>query len=89
MLFMAICTYDPQDRDQVIERRSTKGAMIPDGMKVLGEWSDMGGGRVFRLFEVQDAKVAFAASFAWSDVGEIEIVPVMETEEVMSLISGK
>jgi hypothetical protein len=89
MLYMAIYTYDPQERDEVIARRGEKGAIIPEGMKVIGEWSDMGGGRVFRLFEVADAKVAFAASYAWSDLGEIEIIPVMETEEVMRLISSK
>ena len=81
MLFMSIFTYEPEKRDEVIKRRAEKGAMIPEGMKVIGEWSDTSGGRVFRLVEMDDPKIGLAASLAWSDLGKIEIVPVMATEE--------
>ena len=86
MLFMTIYTYEPEKREAVIKRRAEKGAMAPPGMKIVGEWSDITGGRVFRLVEVDDPRVMLGASAAWADLGKIETVPVMQTEEVMKLL---
>ncbi len=83
MLFMTIFTYQPDRRNEVIKRRLEKGALIPKGMEVIGEWSDMGGGRVFRLVRVDDSAAAMTAAGAWSDLGRYEIVPVMESEEAL------
>jgi hypothetical protein len=87
MLYMTIFTYPPERRDEVIKRRIKKGAMIPKGMKSLGEWSDVGGGRVFRLVDVSidDLTVMLAGTRAWSDLGKIELVPVIETEQSIKL----
>ena len=49
MLFLAIFTYAPEDRDQVISRRHEVSADTPH-VKILGEWFDVSGHRVFRLF---------------------------------------
>ncbi len=81
MLFMTIFTYQPERRNEVIKRRLEKGALVPQGMQVIGEWSDIGGGRVFRLVSVDDPVAAVTAAGAWSDLGKYEIVPVMESEE--------
>jgi hypothetical protein len=89
MLYLSIFTYEPEKRDEVIKRRFEKGAMLPEGAKLLGEWTDTQGGRSFRLQDVPDAKTGFAATLAWSDLGKIEVVPVLETEEAMGLASGK
>ena len=89
MLFMSVYTYEPAQRDEVIKRRAEKGAMAPPGMKIIGEWSDVTGGRVFRLVEVGDPRVMLGASAAWADLGKVESVPVMETEEVMKLLPRK
>ncbi|MFC2012802.1 DUF3303 domain-containing protein [Chloroflexota bacterium] len=86
---MTIYTYDPKDRDAVIKRRAEKGAMAPPGMKIVGEWSVLTGGRVFRLVEADDPRIMLGATAAWADLGKIESIPVMETEEVMKLLAGK
>jgi hypothetical protein len=85
---MTIFTWDPDKRDEVVQRRAEKGAMVPEGMKIIGEWSYIGGGRVFRLAEMDDPKIGFAAAYAWGDLGKIEIVPVIETDEILKLITG-
>ena len=89
MLFMTVYTYEPHKRDEVVRRRAEKGPLLPDGLKALGEWSYIGGGRVFRLFEGEDAAAAFRAGFAWSDLGKVEIYPVLETDKIMQLVKGK
>jgi len=85
MLFMAVFTYDPQDRDRVIERRMKKPES-PKGVKVKGEWFDISGHRVFRLFEAEDAAHLAALFYDWSDLGVSELIPVVETEFAIKLL---
>ena len=60
MLFMAIFNYSPEDRDLVIERRmATLEKTV--GVEVKGEWFDVSGHRVFRLFDAED-EIRLAAS---------------------------
>jgi len=90
MLFMAIATYEPEKRNEVIKRRQARKAIEPPkGAKRIGEWSVIGGGKVFMLIDVEDPKAGFAASLAWSDLCKIEIIPVMETEEALKLMPSK
>ncbi len=85
MMFMAVFTYPPERRGEVLKRRMEKGSVVPAGLKMLGEWSYLGFGRVFRLYEVDDPAVAVQAGFAWSDLGSIETYPVIETEKLMAV----
>jgi len=85
MLFMTIYTWEPERRNAVINRRLEKGPLLPDGAKVIGEWSAIAGGKIFRLAEISDAAAALAASRAWSDLGKAEMVPVVVTEDALKL----
>ncbi len=87
MLFMAIFTYEPEKRSEVIKRRAEKGPIT--GAKIIGEWGSIGGGRVFRVIEVDDPKVLLAGSMAWSDLGKVELIPIMTSEDVIKLASSK
>ena len=89
MLYMTIFTWEPDKRNEVIKRRSEKGGMIPQGMKLLGEWTDISGGRVFRLVDLEDPKAGLQAVLAWSDLGKIEMFPVIETEASMKIALSK
>jgi len=85
MKFMVVYTYDPKDRDAVVKKRMG-GEPKPPGMKTLGEWSYLGGGRVFELVECDDPRAMLGASAPWAGMGKIELFPVMETDEVMKLL---
>ncbi|MDH5364127.1 MAG: DUF3303 domain-containing protein [Dehalococcoidia bacterium] len=89
MLFMSIYTYEPENREAVIKRRAEKGASVPAGVKVVGEWTSLAGHRVFRVTEVEDPRALYAAISAWLDLGKVEIFPVMPTEEIMKLLTSK
>ncbi|SMC21161.1 Protein of unknown function [Desulfacinum hydrothermale DSM 13146] len=84
MLFMAIYNYAPEDRDRVIERT----AELPEvtGVSLKGEWFDVTGHRVFRLFEADDEAHVAASVFQWTDLGLAEVVPVMETKKALKLL---
>ena len=83
MLLMTILTWEPEKRDEVIKRRAEWE--YPEGMRLIGEWSDLAGGRVFSLVEVDDPNVILAAASDWEDLTKLEVTPVMETEEVKKL----
>lgn len=87
MLYMVIFTYEPEKRDEILKRRLEKGPLVPDGVRMLGEWSAIAGGRVFRLIDVSDPAAALAGFRAWTDLGKGEAVPVIETEEMLKLVS--
>jgi len=86
MLFMTVYTYEPEKREEVIKKRAEKGPLVPAGVKVLGEWSAVTAGRVFRLVEVDDARALLAGVAPWADLGKIESYPVMVTEDVIKLL---
>jgi len=83
MLFMIIYTWEPEKRNAVIKRRIEKGALLASEARVIGEWSAMAGGRIFRLVEINDALAALAASRVWTDLGKTEMIPVIVTEDAL------
>jgi uncharacterized protein with GYD domain len=85
MVFINIYSYDPDKRDKIIARRLEKGLMFPKGIKVLHEWSTIGGGGGVIVCETDDPKALAQASLAWSDLLKSDIFPVLNTEEVLSL----
>jgi len=88
MLFMTVYSYPPSNRDEVIKRRLQKGPQLPDKVKLLGEWSYIASGKVFRLIEATEAAEVFKAAYAWSDLGTVESYPVIEVEQVMGMVSA-
>ncbi len=88
MLFMTIFTYEPTRRDEVINRAVSSGTQTPEGAREVGIWSDVAGGRVFRLLETEDPKVMYRGTYAWSDLGKVEVVPVLETGELLGMLAN-
>jgi hypothetical protein len=87
MLFMTILTWEPEKRDELFKRFAEKGTVT--GGKILGQWNAIAGGRAFRLVDVDDPKAAFATCNIWNDVGKLEIIPIIESEQVRELMSKK
>ncbi len=85
MLFLAIFSYSPEDRNLVIER-GMGSIDKSSGVNVKGEWFDISGHRVFRLFEAEDEVHLAASIFGWTDLGVAEIIPVMDTEKALKLL---
>ncbi|MFZ2447166.1 MAG: DUF3303 family protein [Syntrophobacteraceae bacterium] len=85
MLFMAIFSYSPEDRNLVIERGMGAAEKV-GGVQIKGEWFDISGHRVFRLFEAEDEGHLAASIFGWTDLGVAEVIPVMETDKALKLL---
>jgi hypothetical protein len=89
MQFMIIYTFTAENRDAVIKRRVEKGELVPAGAKVLSEWSSAAGHRIFRVIETEDPKAMLGATLAWSDLGYIEMYPIVPMVEVLKLIAAR
>jgi len=89
MLFMTVYTYEPENREAVIKQRAEKGGLVPPGVKIMGEWSAVGAGRVFRLVEADSVPVLLAAVHPWASLGKVETYPVMPVDDVIKLLAKK
>ncbi len=87
MLFMTIVTWKPTKRDEVFKRFAAKGTVT--GGKIIGAWTAIGGGRAFRLVDVNDPNGMVTTSNIWSDIAELEVIPVMESGQAIKLVSKK
>jgi hypothetical protein len=83
MLYLCIFTFDESRRKAVLKRRASGGDKVPDGVRVLMEVMDLTQNRVFRLCEAPDMETVEAANASWSDLGHIETVPVVESDEIV------
>jgi hypothetical protein len=88
MLFMTVYSYSPKNRNEVIKRRLTLGPQLTDTVKLVGEWSYVGSGKVFRLIEAEDPAELFKGTYAWSDLGTIETYPVVTVDQAMGMVAS-
>ena len=88
MKFMLTFSLKPElkGRDEAISRFKKTGGQPPAGVKLLGRWTraDFSGG--FDLMETDDAKPLMEFALMWSDVMELEIVPVLEDADVSEVL---
>ena len=73
MFFMNICTWNPEDEEEVRKRRA-KWAW-PGEVKVLYEFIDLQGCRVINVVDT-DTKGLIASRAAWLDIMVFETFPV-------------
>ena len=88
MLFMLIYEYEPENRNQIFSKFVEKGPMMPDGVKEIGMWSAISGGRVFSICETDDPAALAKFGHEWNDSGAGETIPIMETNEYVKSVMG-
>jgi hypothetical protein len=89
MLFMNIYKWEPGQRDALINRRMEKGIALSKGVKKVGEWFDVSGGRGFMLCETNDPKALMTSVMVWSDLMKQEIVTLLDPTEIFPAEKGK
>ncbi|CCJ35285.1 DUF3303 family protein [Methanoculleus bourgensis] len=86
MQFISIFTWEPGKTGEVMEARAAE--KIPDGVRLINEWVDLGSNTVFRLIETDDPAALLMISSPWGDLGYKEVHPVMESKEALRLHKG-
>jgi hypothetical protein len=71
----------------VYERARERGRMMPDGLRYVDSWVDVGLRRCFQLMECDDASLLAVWVAAWSDLVDFEVVPVITSREAAALFA--
>jgi hypothetical protein len=82
MKFMLTYRFESETRNEAIARFKATGGRTPKGAQLLGRWTtaDLNGG--FALLESYDIKALVEFTLGWSDLMELEIVPLIEDQEL-------
>jgi hypothetical protein len=88
MLLMDITTFKPEDSMEIFNRWEQMEKLgTPKGLKVVGQWFDAGGGRVITLFDVETVRDYAVYNFPFTDLCEVDVFPVIETDEFKEFAS--
>jgi Protein of unknown function (DUF3303) len=72
----------------VYERAAEKGRMLPDGLVYVDSWIDESLERCFQLMETDDPALFDEWIAEWSDIGEFEVVPVIDSATAASRVGS-
>ena len=90
MIFMCTSTWDPGHANDAIKKRiemEKTGDVLPPGVKVVGEWGYIGGGKAFTLIEVDDPSACMGVFMQLADTMSVDMVPVLERKDIKKLRS--
>lgn len=87
MLFMNIVTWEPGTVIEFRKRFAEKGLPLPEGIKPISLFADVGGCRIFWTFEADSAQDIFFMSTQWDDLMKLEVIPIVEYELESGAIS--
>jgi len=75
---MVTGTWTSGQRNDMYKQRMEKGRMLPENARLLSEWMEAAGGRVWALIETDDVMALLQWATAWSNLADYEFVPVVE-----------
>lgn len=86
MLFMVIERFRNQDAKAVYRRFQEKGRMSPEGLTYVGSWIEANFDRCFQLMECDDVRLLQEWVTSWSDLADLEIVPVVPSKDTSEVV---
>jgi hypothetical protein len=84
MFFMVIEHFSPGRLNAVRERFATRGRMLPDNVIYHASWMDETGSSCFQLMEAPDRPALDPWIYAWTDLVDFEIIPVLTSADFWS-----
>lgn len=84
MLFMVVEQF--KDAKAVYRRLRDNGRMLPDGLRYVGSWVELGYSRCFQLMECDDATLFQKWVIHWQDLVDFQVVPVVESKDAEKMI---
>jgi Domain of unknown function (DUF3303) len=87
MLFMIQWTFACEHRDAANARFKAGGAPPPEGVKMLGRWHTVGGGKGVLICESTDATAIGKWMQEWNDLLKFEVAPVLDDAGVAAILS--
>ena len=89
MLFMVVEHFKDRNPAPVYKRFAEKGRMMPDGLKYVNSWIEVGMDRCFQVMECDDAALLQEWISNWRDLVDFEIVPVVGSAEMVTIFEAR
>ena len=87
MLFMVIERFRNHDGKAIYRRLRDRGRQMPDGLSFVSSWVQADMGRCFQLMECDDIPLLQRWVVQWSDLMDLEIVPVVAGKDTASALA--
>jgi hypothetical protein len=81
---MDIITWEPKDSGRVGDLYMNYE--YPEGMKVIDEWIDLTGYRMFVIYETDDEKIYAPSVSPFIGLCRFETIPVMKADKYMQMV---
>jgi hypothetical protein len=88
MKFMLTFSWNPDtpQRAEAFARFRKTGGRTPQGVALLGRWTQADLSAGFDLLETDDPKKLAEFAYQWSDLMQLEIAPVLEDAEMATVL---
>jgi len=87
MYFVSVYTLAPERRNAALERFKKTGGMPPKGVKLIGRWHSVVGGRGVTVYESDDPQAIAEWAHQWNDLIRFEIFPAIDDAGFAKLLS--
>lgn len=74
---------------EVYRRFREKGRMMPEGLGYIASWIEPNFERCFQVMEWEDRAVFDEWASKWDDLMEFEVVPVLTSAEVQTMMADQ
>jgi hypothetical protein len=85
MLFMVIEHFKGRNPGPVYKWFAERGRLMPDGLKYVNSWVEVGMDRCFQVMETDDPILVQEWIKNWGDLVDFEVVPVVTSGEMVEL----
>jgi hypothetical protein len=89
MLYMVIEHFKHQDPVPVYRRFRDQGRMTPEGLEYVSSWVDTKLERCYQVMETSDPELMAEWIAHWSDIVDIEVIPVMSSADAVQAMRPK
>jgi hypothetical protein len=89
MLYMIIESFKNGDPVPVYRRFRDKGRQAPEALKYISSWVTSDMSRCYQLMECEDRRLLDEWITRWSDVADLEVIPVMTSAQAVERIAPR
>ena len=87
MKYMCVWSIAPENMEAASKRFKEANPTPGSGVKLLNRWHEVGTGKGYGLLEADNPIELSKFFFAWADLVDQKVVPVVEDEEIAKALS--
>jgi hypothetical protein len=88
MLYMVLETFKEGAAPEVYRRARERGRLMPEGLRYVSSWIDLGFERCFQVMETDDPSLFDLWIAEWADLVEFEVVAVQTSAEAAQAMAA-